>query len=334
MPLDLVVPDLLSPADASAALREIRLPALEKWLARADIETTADAGMTGWLARAFELPLPAPIAPICLAGEGEARPGAWMRADPVHLRIERDHLALHDAAMLDVTRAEADALVAALQAHFGRDGLEFHAAAPERWYVRVPEAELPATTPLEGALGRDVFGLLPRSKGAFNWRSALTEAQMVLGAHAVNAARDARGQPAINSVWLWGEGIAPSQVKKVYALVYADDIFARGLGALSGAQPRPLPRAIGDVAGLRADESALVVLDRLTAGLRRGDESSWRKAAEDLDAGWFEELGAAIARFGRVRVVLPAQEGIRVATLTSASRWRWYRPRRPLAAHA
>ena len=36
MPLDLLVPDLLPPPDAPAAMRDARLPALEKWLGRAD----------------------------------------------------------------------------------------------------------------------------------------------------------------------------------------------------------------------------------------------------------------------------------------------------------
>src|SRR5687768_12456138 len=242
MPLDLLIPDLLLPADASPAPRALRLPSLEKWLARADVAPVPGNDPIEWLASAYGLPAPVPVAAIALAGEEAALPGTWMRADPVHLRIDHDSLKLHDASILEVTREESAALVAALQAHFVSDGLEFHARAPDRWYVRVPVDEVASTTPLARALRRDIFGLLPTGGRRINWRSAITEAQMVLGAHEVNAHREAAGRPPINSVWLWGEGALPAEVSKPYALVYADDVFARGLGVLSGAEVRPLAR--------------------------------------------------------------------------------------------
>ena len=318
MPLDLLLPDLLLPQDALES-RALRLPYLEKWLARADLETEAYAGRDAWLAAAFEVPSPLAHAAICLAGEGEKPAGAWMHADPVHLRVDRDGLKLHDASALDLGEEEAQALVSALQAHFGRDGLRFHATAPLRWYVALPESELPATTPLDRALGRDVFELLPRSRGAFDWRTALTEAQMVLAGHPANAAREAAGKPPVNSVWFWGEGVLPTEARRVYAAVDAADVFTRGLAAISS-------RAAGD--------SRLVVLDALTGPLRRGDNASWRAAAEEIDRRVFGNLAEDISRFGRVRIVLPAESSTLVATLTAASRWRWFRPRKPLAAHA
>lgn len=334
MPLDLLIPDLLPPHDAPAALRALRLPALEKWLARSDVETFAGQDSTSWLATAFALGSSPAFAAISLAGEGLAADGAWLRADPVHLRIDHDYVKLHDASILGVTHEESAALVAALQSHFASDGLAFQAPAPERWYVRVPAGELPVTTPLAHAFGRDIFGLLPRGTGRINWRSAITEAQMVLSGHEVNVRREAEGKPRINSIWFWGEGALPATVARRYALLYADDAFTRGLGALSGAEVRPLAKRIGDVDLVREAEAVLVVVGELTGSLRRGDAASWQSAAEALDASWFAGLGAAIARFGRVRIILPGDNTTRVATLTAAARWRWFRSRKPLAAHA
>lgn len=334
MPLDLVVPDLLPPADAPERVRSIRLPALEHWLARADIDTFSDQGPDGWLAAAHGLDAPAPVAAIALAGEGHAHPGAWMRADPVHLRVDHDALKLHDASILDVQMHEAIALVEALQEHFRDDGLEFHAPAPDRWYVRAGEDELPSTTPLWKAFGRDVFGLLPNAHGDFNWASALTEAQMMLAAHEVNEARAASGKPAINSVWFWGEGAKPRDLSKRYAAVYADDAFARGLGALTGADVLALPRSIDDIDLPAEGRRVLAVVDSLSAPLRRADAAAWVAQAEALDAAWFAKLGEARARFGEVRLILPFERGTRVAKLGASARWRLFRPRRPLAAHA
>ncbi len=338
MPLDLLVPDLLLPSDAPSTLRAARLASLEKWLARSDLRSAPGRDSTQWLAAAYGLAQPPPVAAIALAGEGSAREGAWMRADPVHLRIDHDYLKLHGAASLEVTRPEAEALVAALQSHFQGDGLEFRVCSPDRWYVRVPPGDLPTTTPLAQALGRDVYGLLPANRdvagGRINWRSAMTEAQMILAAHEVNVARDAAGKPAVNSVWFWGEGAFAAKLARPYALVHADEVFARGLAIASGAEVRPLVKTLAEVDLVRKDDAVLAVIASLSPALHRGDEDAWRASAEALDAGWFAALGDAIDRFGRVRLILPAGKDTRVATLTAAARWRWFRTRKPLAEHA
>src|SRR6218665_3502335 len=114
-------------------MRDVRLPALEKWLARSDLSRVPGRGAYAWLAEASALPDPPPYAAVALAGEDEPREGAWMRADPGHLRINRDLVSLYDAATLDIAPAEAEVLAAALQALFRDDDLEFVVPAPERW---------------------------------------------------------------------------------------------------------------------------------------------------------------------------------------------------------
>src|SRR5687767_7669728 len=223
MPLDLLVPDLLLPADAPPAMRALRLPALERWLDGADILRVEARSARDWMAAAFGLPVPAPVAPVTAVADGVVSEGAWLRVDPVHLAIVRDAVVLHPPSVLDVTPSEADALVAALQAHFREDGLEFVAPRADRWYLRVPAGELPATTALEDAIGRNVFGLLPRSAGRIDWRATLNEAQMLLGTHDVNARRERENRPPINSIWPWGGGVLPAPVTSSYEVVAADD---------------------------------------------------------------------------------------------------------------
>ncbi len=334
MPLDLLVPDLLAGPGAPEAMRALRLPALERWLARAGFEDAPAHDAMAWLAAAHGIAGPVPAAALALLGEGREAPGAWLRADPVHVRAAQDRLTLHAAGALGMAAPEAEALAATLAAHFAPDGIALHAVARERWYARVPAADVPETTPLDAALGRDLFGLLPRGGGRINWRSALTEAQMLLSTHPVNAEREARGLPAVNSVWFWGGGELPARVEHRYAEVHADDVFARGLGRASGASVHALPSGIGAVDLVAAGSRALVVLDALAAPMRAGDLDAWRAAAARLDADWFAALGEAAARFDTVRVVLPAAGRTRIATLTPAARWRWLRRARPLASHA
>ncbi len=333
VPLDLLVPDLLSLGEDPSLLSQLRMPALERWLARGDTARRPERGLVDLLANAFSLAAPPPVAAVTLAGDRVRMEGGWLRADPVHLRVKQDAVALHHSAMLGVTREEANALVAELQRHFGVDGLEFHAPVPERWYVRVPQGELPTTVALEAALGRNIFGLLPRGGGHLNWPSVLTESQMLLSGHEVNVRREAQGRPAINSVWFWGEGMTPETVAKPYALVYADEPFARGLGALSGTRVAALPRGASSLDAVAPGETALAVLDSLTAASRRGDRDAWLQAAAQVDIDWFVDLRDAIERFDAVRIILPAGNDTLVASVTAGTRWRWLRRTKPLAAH-
>lgn len=334
VPLDVVVPDLLLPPQAPDSLRKVRLPWLERWVARGHSERLDLQGAGPWLAERFGLAAPFPVAAVTLAADAQAREGIWLRADPVHLHISSEAIALHDASVLDVHRDEAAALVATLQAHFAADGLEFVAPHASRWYVRVPEGEAPRTTALDAAVGRNVFGLLPRGEGRINWGSAITETQMLFADHAVNAQREAAGRPAINSVWFWGEGRAPAQVGRPYAIVYADDAFARGLARLGGARAAETPRQPGNVDVAPDGEDVLLVIDALTAPLHRGDAEAWEAAALRLDEEWFEHIPKLVERFDGVRIVLPGRHETRVIAIDLSSRWRWFRGRTPINAHA
>ena len=334
MPLDLVVPDLLLPAEAPDSMRQLRLPALEKWLVRGHVSRVEAKGVEPLFAKSFGLAEPLPVAAITLASDDEPREGTWLRADPVHLRIDQQAVALHHGAMLGVTRDESTTLVAALQSLFAADGFEFLAPGVERWYVRIPPDELPETTPLDDVLGGSVFGLLPRGNGKINWASAITETQMLMSTHPVNEARERAGHAAINSVWFWGGGATPAVVSSPYALIYADDPFARGLARLSGTRLAELPPSLARIDAVREGESVLLVLDSLVRPLQRGDEAGWRAAAEALERDWFGALGEAIDRFETVRLVLPGPQHAVVAHLTHGARWRWLRRRKPLAAHA
>jgi hypothetical protein len=291
------------------------MPQLERWLARSELGRDPARNAEAWLAARFGL-ADAPVAAVTLAVDEAPQPGAWLRADPVFARVERDSLVLHDASHLGIEPEEARSLVGALRGLFAADGLEFRVPRPDRWYVRVPKAELPETTPLSEALGADVFGRLPRGQGRINWSSALTEIQMLFATHPVNLAREAARRPPVNSVWFWGGGSLPQGVASPYRAVFAADPFAAGLAHLSSTPVEPPPPRLEDLA---ADPPALAVLD-----VRR----------EGLDARWFGSLAKALSRRAPVRIVLPTRHGTVVATLTRAARWRIFRRARTLSAYA
>ena len=332
MPLTLLVPDLLAPADAPEAMRGLRLPALEAWLARADASRVPLTG-SRWLLARWGLGADAPVAALTLAAEGGPREGEWLRADPVHQRVERGGLVLHDATVLGLTRDEADEAVAALNDFFGRDGLEFAAPSPDAWFVRVPPGELPRTHPLEDAVGRNPFGMLPEGLGKLRWPSLFSEAQMLLAGLPLNAARESRGLPPVNAVWFWGGGALPRDLPRPFDRVAAGEPLARALALASGCALHALPATLAALASHGA-AGCLAVVPSLVPPMRRGDPEAWIEAARALDRDWFAHLSAALRAFGGLRLVLPGERDTAVFDLAPAARWRVFRRARPLASHA
>ena len=201
----LIIPDLFLPKSFAAEVGAgLSLPALEKLLRRGQSERPEAVSLEQLLCGSFGVPFQdeAPIAPISAAFDGLAA-GCWMRADPVNLNLQRDQLMM---SAVQTGSGEAAALSASLNQHFAGQGLEFFAPHPQRWYVRLSELPRIRTTPLSQALGGDVRGVLPGGAEAARWHQLFNEIQMLLHAHPLNEAREARGEPTINSVWFWGGG--------------------------------------------------------------------------------------------------------------------------------
>jgi hypothetical protein len=201
----LVIPGLFLPKDLAAeAGAGLSLPALEKLLGRGRSEILDPVPLENLLCVSFGVPCSddAPIAPISAAFDGLAA-GCWLRADPVNLDLQRDQLLL---ATVQVGSEEAAALCASLNEHFAGQDMEFFAPHPQRWYVRLDALPRISTAPLSQVVGGDVRRALPEGEDAARWHQLFNEIQMLLHAHPLNEAREARGEPTVNSVWFWGGG--------------------------------------------------------------------------------------------------------------------------------
>jgi hypothetical protein len=140
---------------------------------------------------------------------------AISRIAPVHLQAGTDHAVVMGARYLHLNLAEWLQLSDELNAWLANDGLSLLTAASGRQYLiyttaavtRIGNHDLPA---LGCALNRNAQPLLAGTelRGLRRW---LTEAQMWLYAHPINARRAAQGQAEINSLWLWGRSLCPPQ---------------------------------------------------------------------------------------------------------------------------
>lgn len=315
MHLELLVPGLL------AALRTPRSASLELLLARGRATRSDARSPEAWLQEAFDLAsLP--------AGALSARqPGAttWVRADPVHLRLLRDRVLVVPAQAFRLAEEEAQGFCAALNRHFG-ERLQIEMRSASQWCARVPQSlqveDRPAIE-LAGQAAQPARG-----------DALLTEIQMVLHEHPLNEAREARGEPAINSLWLWGGGAAPREAAARWRSVTSDDPLALGLARSASLRGEAPATAAAWLARMPEEGRHLVVLDALRGPARLGDEEGFVARLAALEQEWFAPALAALrsARIGMLTVHVPdAAPALAVETIRADLRRFWRRPR-PLAA--
>jgi hypothetical protein len=323
----LFIPDFFSAEGEEAE----RLGAAETLFAKGRRRRLAASSREAWLLERFAVPKQRdwPVAPYTLLADGGApERHFWLRADPVHLRLGRDTLTFSDAAAFEVSRAESEALVETLNRHFG-DAMLFYPMQPARWYLRLREAPDMHTTPPSAAREQPIEGHLPSGPDAVRFHALMNEAQMLLHEHPVNAEREARGEPALNSVWFWGGGVIDAAKDRPFSTVIGDDPLARGLALSAGIPVRALSKDASAMLAAAQDEGvALVVLDppRSATGHARGHRAA-------LERDWFGPLLEALrcGRIGMLTLSLPGADSLlEVETVRSDLRYFW-RLKRPLA---
>ena len=286
MQLVLALPGLLAWHDTE--VRPVHAPALAHLLATAGVPVRHEGGLDAALASRYGVLRQSdwPLAPMRLAALGvDPRDAYWLAADPVTLIVGRDDVQLA-AAVDDLARADADALVATMNAHFGADGLAFVAPRPNAIFVGVATRPRLFTHPLTSASGRSLRKLLPEGPDAGAWRRWQSEIQMLLHEHPVNVERERIGRPPANSLWFSQGGTMPARSAPGPSMrTFATDDVAAALARHTGSAARAVPARLDDA--LADAEGAESIVVALPPPLDRASvERSWAAPARDrLAAG-------------------------------------------------
>lgn len=325
--LHLCIPDMLLPPDSMRkVVAGLNLPYLNKMLARSDREEATGRVLEDVLCEAFGVHS---FAAVRAAADGlDVGHAFWMCADPIHIELQQSQAILQPE--IKCGAEEASTLCGSLNRHFAQDGIAFFAPHPQRWYVRVDGNSDVATTPLRIASWCDVKSFQPRGADALRWRSLSNEIQMLLHGHAINQEREARGIPAINSVWFWGGGTA--------------GVVATEVGAMAGdaslvapfAQVAAIPRCttLDEMLSIER-ESGIWIEGALSTARQRGDLYAWREAMERVEHELARPLWKAV-RLGRLQVLtldVLTETGVHRFVFDRRSSWRVWRRADSLAAH-
>ena len=207
-------------------LRDLALPNLERLLA-ALTPSGRDEDDAGTFSPPHERALAAawgwrggdgllPFAAHAAASDGIATGDqAWALLTPSHWQLGRDDVTMLDPALLGLAEAESRALFASAGELLSSEGFSVAWGASDRWYAARDDLEALATASLDRVIGRNVdrwlqasaHGALGQTRATLSLvRRLQSEAQIVFHSHAVNEAREERGELTANSFWLSGCG--------------------------------------------------------------------------------------------------------------------------------
>lgn len=164
---------------------------------------SALAAAWGWQGHDGALPFAAQSA---RADGIDVRELAWGLLTPSHWHVGREQLTLGDPEVLQLDEHESRALFEAVRELFESEGFTLAWGAPLRWYAAHDSLDGLPCASLDRVIGRHVDVWLGQQAQAGLVRRLQNEVQMLLYPHALTEAREARGEPPVNSFWLSGCG--------------------------------------------------------------------------------------------------------------------------------
>lgn len=196
--------------------------------------------------------------PSAAAWAADAGPElSWALLTPVHLAVGTDGVDVLPPGALNLSESDAARLVATLRELWPeREGWQWRVLDATRWALGHADAlDGLSAASIERVAGRPVEPWLPDSRVLRRWQN---EAQMLLHGHPLNAEREARGEHAVNSVWI-GD-IGRSNGRPAPVSVDARLTAPLLLGDLAGWAEAWQRLDAGPLAALRQDPAASLTL--------------------------------------------------------------------------
>ncbi|OBS10714.1 hypothetical protein [Acidihalobacter prosperus] len=248
----------------------------------------------------------------------------WVCADPVHLSADANSAVVWDSRRFDLRLDEAQELAAALNRALGDGDWHFRVETAGEWYLSVPADDVPNAAMLHEVAGRDLRHVAAPNAGSSKWRTRLTEIQMILHGHPVNLAREARGEPAVNSLWCWGGGHPATWEPDALARVIGGGSVLAGMAAAAGLTHTK--SELDEFAPPLRGGAILLVLDDLAEAAAYDDIQAWERTLGRLNSTWFARLVRALDT-GEVADIELHADGNRWHIRRRSRLARWRRPR-------
>lgn len=231
-------------------VRPLEDKSLRSWLSRSDLCVLPER--TELLAEILDvIGLPYPregLGALRMWGQTGDRPTVWIAAaDPVYLEPQLDRLYLHALTRDRVQPAELRLLIDHLQDTLAVDTGFGFARLGDCGYLCAQQALNVAAVPAYLVDNEVPSRFLPEGDGAATFRNLQSEIEMALHDHEVNQRRVADGKPPVNSLWLWGGGMAPERESRSLPPLFANDPLLHGYWESANGVADLWPGAMADV---------------------------------------------------------------------------------------
>ena len=274
-------------------------------------------------------PLEAASIGVKLTGEDVA-----FRCNLVTLSEEKGAFIMKDYSAGHISTEEASLIIKTLDDEFSALGARFYTGKSYR-HLMVWKGGIEgiSTTPPHDISDKEVGPYLPKGKGAELLISLIEKSRIILKDHPVNHRREREGKKRADSIWLWGQGRAPSmptfseRFNLSGAMISAVDLM-NGIGVYAGLKVIKVPGATGYLdtnyeGKVEYALNALEKMDIVCVHVEAPDEAGHQgllkekiKAIEDFDSRVVGRLLKGMKRFREYRMLVISDHPTPVALKT------------------
>jgi hypothetical protein len=131
--------------------------------------------------------------------------GQWLVATPIHWQAtHNDAKLVATGRELGLTEEESRLWFAEVAQFLQADGLTLVYHDEQTWLLKIDHKPKITSQSVNSMLHQSLMPVLDKLDSTFFWQRLITELQMYLSSHPLNAKRDAN--LPINGLWFWGEG--------------------------------------------------------------------------------------------------------------------------------
>jgi 2,3-bisphosphoglycerate-independent phosphoglycerate mutase len=177
------------------------------------------------------------------------------RCNLVTLKFHADKTVMEDFSAGHITDQEARKVILDLNEEMSSKEIRFYPGVSYRHLMvlkngaaKFSNLERLEFTPPHDIIGKDVSVFLPKMSELV--LALMNESQKLLKNHPVNLAREAKGLPPANSIWLWGQGRSPRMItlKERFGMdgyVISAVHLIKGIGIIAGLEVLEVPGITG-----------------------------------------------------------------------------------------
>lgn len=333
--ITLFIPGLFGPDMAIHPDDLPSLPSLNWMLSRGKYQSVESTSASYSLCELFGLTASKdsdfPIAAISRLTDDNQHPeGLWLRADPVHVKPDRDGLILIDNQQFTISQHDALALAAGINIILEPYGFELEVPVPYRWYLRIKDELKIRTTPVDSIVGRDILPFMPSGDDRINLIQLMNDIQMTLHDSDINKKREQEKMLPINSLWFWGYGELPRIIDRQWSFIRSDEMLAKGLAMVAATPFDDLPDNYSGINNTDSNYNGLLVINSFQKFSHYHDLEGWLEALMDCETNWFLPLMNALKK--REIDQLQIKTDINTITLDKGSRYKLWKKQKNIYA--